>query len=136
MKHLILRSVILAAATILLSASAFAQRTAMHFTVPFAFSSGERDFVAGAYIVRWDPIQNFMQLEREGGETLFLPPGIIGNTPALTARGKLVFHQYGSSYFLHGVERPGAMKCEWPPSKAERQAAKSQGAVEVALTVR
>lgn len=136
MKSLILRSAILAAATVLLSVSAFTQPMAMHFTVPFAFSNGERTLVAGEYVVRWDMLNSFAMLERKGGGSLYLPPGISSTTSKLEPRGKLVFHQYGNQYYLRSVVRPGAIKCDWPPSKAERETAKSLSPLEVALAVR
>jgi len=85
------------------SASAFAQQPrTVKVTVPFAFEEGSKERPAGTYIIEM-PSEHLMMIRDasyKSGRFDVTEPEIRSTAPQVS---KVVFHRYGSHYFLHEV---------------------------------
>ena len=94
--------------------------------IPFSFVAGEKTLPAGEYIVRSTFSSRVTLIRTADGRreytTILTMPVPPENTP-FTA--KLVFHRYGSQYFLHQVWTPSSERGgQVSQSQAERAIAK------------
>jgi hypothetical protein len=94
--------------------------------IPFSFIVGEKTLQAGEYIVRSTFSSRVILIRTANGRrvhtTILTMPVPPDNTP-FTA--KLVFHRYGSQYFLHQVWTPSSERGgQLSQSQAERAIAK------------
>jgi hypothetical protein len=112
----------------------FAQQTvAMHATIPFDFRMGNKLVPAGTYLIQTSG--SVVTLREENGRALAVSFITIPESRAASEEsGKLVFHQYGSDYFLARVWPPFTTSGQsLPPSAQERQLAKlASGPVQIA----
>ena len=112
--------------SVLAATSAYAQSAdRISMKIPFNFIAGEKTLPAGEYIVRSTFSSRVTLIRTANGRrvhtTILTMPVPPENTP-FTA--KLVFHRYGSQYFLHQV---------WTPS-SERGGQLSQSQAERAIS--
>ncbi len=136
----ILIKTLLTAATLLVSAGAFAQ-VLEQATIPFDFTVGQRSFPAGNYVVvRVAP----GILEVRGWKGKQLLRAVTNVSPNQLVRDnphKLVFHVYSNQYFLSEI-RPAVGEASgrlWPSGlerrlQQEQAAAGSQRTTQVALS--
>jgi hypothetical protein len=92
--------------------------------VPFAFQIGSTRLSAGSYVVS-NPEEFILLLQDGTHSTLAMSSHELSNTPAKAS--KVVFHRYGSEYFLREVWLKGRseyLTCS--ESKAEREAKLTQ----------
>jgi hypothetical protein len=107
--------------------SAYAQSAdRISMKIPFSFVAGEKILPAGEYIVRSTFSSRVTLIRTANGRreytTILTMPVPPENTP-FTA--KLVFHRYGSQYFLHQVWTPSSERGgQLSQSQAERAMAK------------
>jgi hypothetical protein len=95
-------------------------------TIPFEFSVGDRTLPAGQYTVeRINPYVLLIRSEDCHSSVLSLANGVQARVSSET--GKLVFHRYGSRYFLSQVWSGGSNNgYELPRSRAEQELRKSE----------
>ena len=74
--------------------------------VPFAFVVGDRTLPAGEYTVRSEGPVGVLIQNTDGKAAIFALPHAI-QSPKATPHSRLVFHQYGDTYFLSELWRPG-----------------------------
>ena len=95
--HLLLLSTVVALA--LLSGSTYAQSTPSTFKVPFDFVAGTTALQAGQYHLSNGPAPGTLNLRGDDRRTIQVSVGNVETLDA-PAQTKLVFHRYGSQYFL------------------------------------
>ena len=107
--------------------SASAQSTPTTFKVPFAFVAGATALPAGEYHISNGPAPGTLSLR---GDDLHTIQVSVGNLEILNASGqtKLVFHRYGSQYFLSQLWIEGNnLGREIPIGRQERELAQKNG---------
>jgi hypothetical protein len=105
--------------------TAYAQNQVMRVSVPFAFHAGDRTLPAGAYDIRSDYGHNRIAIVAADGKTGCYLQVRNAVVPTKIRRGSLVFHAYGSAYFLNRVDNPGLSNgYEMYPGRAEKEMAK------------
>jgi hypothetical protein len=100
--------------------------------IPFSFQVGGTAFPAGEYVVSRNTNSHTVLLlrgsDRKTGAILFDAPATLGTMAAQNT--KLVFHRYGSTYFLRQVWQGGHQNGnELSLSKAERVIAHQMAAL-------
>ena len=85
---------------LLAAASASAQTSLITINIPFDFNLGNISLPAGEYQVDKTDLGNQLVFSRKGS------PGVLvssnnAETFAASSRTKLVFHRYGTTYFLY-----------------------------------
>jgi hypothetical protein len=137
MKHARYAIVLLGLLTAALVASGFGQLSIpLKANIPFDFQVGNKMFPAGEY--RLEPMNSTL-LIRSTDKSANAAMILVGSCRTLKAqeRSKLIFHRYGSNYFLSKVwvagETAGA---DVPTSSREKEIANSGAATEVALLIR
>jgi len=93
---------LLTAIVLLAAASASAQTNLIKIKIPFDFYLGNISLPAGEYQVDKTDLGNQLVFSRKGS------PGVLvssnnAETFAASSRTKLVFHRYGTTYFLYQV---------------------------------
>ncbi len=97
-----------------------AQATNMRVNVPFAFEADQQHFKPGIYIIQINHAFHSMQIigSSQAGQMMYVPDETF--QPA--AHGKVVFHRYGSEYFLREIwVADSRSHVHTLPSKAEKQ---------------
>ena len=108
----------------LLATAAFAQRPIVQADIPFDFKVGTMALPRGLYTVQPNSGSGTLLVRRaDGTASAFVMTN--GLERRLTAEGKLVFNRYGTEYFLSQVWIPGRDTRVIPPSRAEREIARS-----------
>ena len=123
------------------SAKAQNSARAQYVDIPFNFMSGEKELSAGRYrVARIDPAGTTISVRSvEDGEGAITMTNTINHLNPAT-QSKLVFHRYGTSYFLSEVwiegDATGRQVRESKTEKATRReltASRSYQRVEVAI---
>ena len=109
---------------VLAATAAFAQSsTPLKTTVPFDFNVGTQALPAGQYTLDRGPASRTMMIRSDDGRGA----AIVLAQPmfSVVARdaGKLVFHRYGSTYFLSEVWSSGNDGQKLPTTNPERELA-------------
>jgi hypothetical protein len=87
----------------LAAASASAQTNLVKINIPFDFNLGNISLPAGEYQVdKPNDARNQLLFSRKGSPGVFVNSD-AAETSAASSRTKLVFHRYGTSYFLYQV---------------------------------
>jgi hypothetical protein len=101
----------LAGLIVLLAAvSLHARSNQMHVTVPFGFVAGGKTLPAGNYIVELNTdtgTRGIIVLRRDGQQPILLAVAIGKEYFAVPEHSQLVFHRYGTSFFLAEVRTEG-----------------------------
>ncbi len=111
-------------AAALAAITAFAQNTTMlKADVPFDFTAGNQTFSAGRYTVVRGTAPSTIMIRSDDGKK----GAIVLTQAALSVTEKnnacMVFHRYGSAYFLSEVWTPGYDGRTLTPTKREREMA-------------
>jgi hypothetical protein len=115
----------------------FARPGMLQANIPFAFEVGDKRLPAGQYQIESVTTgSGTLQVIRQsnGGANIFLST-IAVEVHDSNSKAKLVFHRYGSEYFLAQIWN-GKGKVRLNESKQEKEAARNGSAIEVALSVR
>ena len=103
--------------------SAQSGRQQLRANIPFEFAVGDKTLAAGEYVVgQITTLDNSVirVQENSGGRSAARLTNTV-QAKAAKSRGMLVFHRYGSSYFLSQIWTPGSAEGrEMLKSKAER----------------
>ena len=100
--------------------SCAAQSTQVRVNVPFAFEADQQHFNPGVYILQMDHAFHFLHIigSSQSGQMMYVPD--VTFQPA--RYGKIVFHRYGSEYFLREIwVADSTSHVHTLPSKAEKQ---------------
>jgi hypothetical protein len=111
------------AATLITTGSAFAQNPGVKASVPFNFNAGGTWISAGTYTIGATGLgSKTIEIGAPGKGSAAMALGIV-NQSEPSARGELVFHRVGESYFLREVRYAySSTKVCLPVSKAEKKA--------------
>jgi hypothetical protein len=96
--------------SILLLMATMASAQTVHFTVPFSFVAGSKNLLAGNYIVALDTdsgSRGVIVLRGEGQQPILLLVAIGKQYLAAPEHSQLVFHRYGTSFFLAELRTEG-----------------------------
>lgn len=133
MKKQNLRS-ILVLSLLLVAGSAFAQTINLHSDVPFGFKVAGKSMPAGQYSVKTIGFNDSKTLVLKGsapGTVALISANSAENLQA-SSQTKLVFHVYGSEYFLSEIWVAGnTVGHQIPVSTRERELAKSNAVQDV-----
>jgi hypothetical protein len=115
-----------------------AQSRALEANIPFAFEAGNRTMPAGNYRIESMPtgggsLQVIRSAEGDAKATIST---ITEAAPDAAAGPGLVFHRYGSQYFLAQIRTGDGRAREIFPSRQEKEVARMQTRTEVALMAR
>jgi hypothetical protein len=112
-----------------------AQSRSLEVNVPFAFEVGNKTMLAGSYRVESVPTgAGSIEILRSGKGDMRVSLSTTatlskGGTPA----SALVFHRYGNRYFLAQIQTGDGHAREVFPSPQEKELARSEQMIEVAL---
>lgn len=90
-------------------------------TVPFPFHIGNNHVPAGDYRVAYYGTNGTMVVANPEAQEVLAVQGYLAKHNDPSATPKLVFHKYGSNYFLIGVRMPGRNFHALPQSSSERE---------------
>jgi len=138
MKNTACKTLIILSLVLIALVPAYAQQTSMTVTIPVAFTVEQTVLPAGDYVVT-HPSEKAIALRHVGGpETLIA----LTNYTAYTATShslqtpRLIFHRYGSQYFLAQAWMPNSdQEYEFYASAREIQVARNGGQDVVELAV-
>ena len=137
MKHARYAIVLAGLITVALAASGFGQMSIpLQANIPFDFQVGNNVLPAGEY--RLEPMNSTLLIrstENSKHALMILVRNCTGRKEQ--DKSKLVFHRYGSNYFLSKIWVAGETAgSEVPTGNREKEIAKSGAATEVALLLR
>ena len=125
---------LLAIANFALAGTSYAQSTGVRAKVPFAFTVGDKVLPAGDYTIKAESTQVIVikNHDHPGEAALTLVNQASNGSPS---GGKLLFHRYGSQYFLSEILcNPADMNLSIPPSNREKRALREQAMLERSTT--
>lgn len=99
--------------------SSAAQTTEVRVNVPFAFEADQQHFNPGVYILQMNHASRFLHIigSSQAGQMMYVPD----ETLVPSEKGKIVFHRYGSEYFLREIwVADSRSHVHTLPSKAEK----------------
>jgi hypothetical protein len=126
------------AISILAVGDCFARPGTLQANIPFAFEVGDKRLPAGQYQIETVTTgSGTLQVIRQsnGGANIFLST-IAVEVHDSNSNAKLVFHRYGSEYFLSQIWNAEGKVRRLNESKQEKEAARNGSAIEVALSTR
>jgi hypothetical protein len=125
---------VLVLSLLLVAGSAFAQTISIKCNIPFSFNAGSKSMPAGQYSIRTIGTADSKTLVLQGSEPgaeMMLSSNSAAKLDAADAT-KLVFHVYGSEYFLSEVWVAGnSLGHQIPVSVRERELAKGNAPQDV-----
>jgi hypothetical protein len=86
---------------------AYAQKTSATVNIPFAFTVDDVRMPAGEYILA-APSEKAISIQRVGGTEAKVTLTTSGSPARSTGLAKLVFHRYGSLYFVAAAWLPNS----------------------------
>jgi len=112
-----------------------AQSRPLEVNVPFAFEVGNKTLPAGSYRVESVPTgAGSIEILRSNKGDVRLPISTMATAPTSgIPASALVFHRYGNRYFLAQIRTGDRHAREVFPSKQEKELARSERRIEVAL---
>jgi hypothetical protein len=125
---------LLAIANLALAGTSYAQSNGVWAKVPFAFTVGDKVLPAGTYTIKPESAQVVVikNHDRPAEAALSLVNQATNGSPS---GGKLLFHRYGSQYFLSEILcNPADMNLRIPPSNREKRALREQAMLERSST--
>jgi hypothetical protein len=96
--------------SILLLMATMASAQTVHVTVPFSFVAGSKNLPAGNYIVEVNTdtgTRGIIVLRRDGQQPILLLVAVGKPYFVAPEHSQLVFHRYGTSFFLAEVRTEG-----------------------------
>ena len=120
MKHLATKLFLTVAAACVLGSSLNAQSYKISANIPFAFHAGKTALPAGQYVAQ-KPFETQVQslVSPNGGS---IAVASMNNMTDTKDQARLVFHRYGSEYFLSEIWNGKGTGVRLQPSRAEREA--------------
>ena len=97
-----------------------AQTMAVRVNIPFAFQADQQHFKPGVYTLQMDHASHFLSVigSSQQGKMMYMPD----ETLQPVKNSKIVFHRYGSEYFLREIWMADSRShVHTLPTKAEKQ---------------
>ena len=115
-----------------------AQSRAMEANIPFAFEVGNKTMPAGYYRIESMPTGagSIQVIRSANGNAQATISTIAAAAPDITVASALIFHRYGNQYFLAEIRTGDGHAREVFPSQQEKELARSEPKIEVALQSR
>ena len=125
---------LLAIANFALAGTSYAQSTGVRAKVPFSFTVGDKVLPAGDYTITSETPQVIVIKNHDHAAEAAVSL-VIQASNASPSGGKLLFHRYGSQYFLTEILcNPADMNSSIPPSKREKRVQREQASLERSTT--
>jgi hypothetical protein len=113
---------LLAIANFAMAGTSFAQSNGVRATVPFDFTVGDKLLPAGTYTIK-EQSDHLIMIQNHD-KPIAAVSLVNGDSHKSPNGGKLMFHRYGSQYFLSEILCDQAsMNLQVPTSKAEKRTA-------------
>ncbi len=125
----------IAAAAAMFTAPIFAQGAPVKVDIPFAFHVGNQELAAGSYEVKVNPSTLLILINAGDGKNVAMTIGYGGPSAKGSEDIALKFRVYGNTRFLAGLVRPGEMDVAVGAAHLEREMARAEKPVEVALVI-
>ena len=110
--------------TVLAASAAFAQNsTRLQANVPFDFIAGNQALPAGQYALDQGPAPGIVMIRSADGKSGAFVLTYAAFSAVAHDKPSLVFHRYGSTYYLSEVWGPGNDGRKLPPAARERDLA-------------
>jgi hypothetical protein len=119
MKRNLIATFALAVAAMAVSAPAVLAESQSQATIPFNFQMGRSALPAGTYVVSTNGFGPIAVRDTKSGHTL-MALGMHEENPR-SSRSRLVFHVYGSKYFLAEIWGTGTSGVKVPETKREQE---------------
>jgi len=114
------------AATLMAAGSAMAQNRAVEVTVPFSFTVNNTTLPAGSYSIASDPTHpNTLVVRDRTGSVKAVNVG-ISDASSIGKTSTLIFHRYGSQYFLSEIRFASANSSLYFPANKQELRARKQ----------
>ena len=114
---------LIAMANFALAGTSFAQSNGVRATVPFDFTVGNKLLPSGTYTIQKESTNANVIVIRSHDKPIATLSLVNQDGNKSPNGGKLLFHKYGSQYFLSEILCDQAeMNVEIPPSKTEKRA--------------
>jgi hypothetical protein len=112
-----------------------AQSRSLEVNVPFTFEVGNKTMPAGSYRVESvvTGAGSLETLRSNTGDARVTISTMVTASSSGTPASALVFHRYGNRYFLAQIRTGGGHTRELFPSQQEKEVARSEPRIEVAL---
>jgi hypothetical protein len=110
----------------------------MEANIPFAFEVGNKTMPAGYYRIESMPTGagSIQVIRSANGNAQATISTIAAAAPDITVASALIFHRYGNQYFLAEIRTGDGHAREVFPSQQEKELARSEPKIEVALQSR
>ena len=135
MKNSVRMTLITLSLVLLALAPAYAQKSSATVNIPFTFTVDDVRMPAGEYVIS-SPSERVVNLQHVGGPEAKTTMTNNGSPTKSDGRAKLVFHRYGTAYFLVAAWMPNSDHArEFYASASEIQLARNGGqdVIELAL---
>lgn len=129
-------ALVIVALVILVTASPAQMGTFITTSVPFPFHVGNNHVPAGDYRIAYYGNNGILVVANADAQEVLAVQGYLAKHNDATSTPKLVFHKYGSNYFLIGVRMPGRKMHALPQSSSEREFLTKAAPEEVTLVAR
>ena len=136
MKRRVLAATVALAVSIVAAGVCFAQPRVLEVNIPFAFEAGNKMLPAGQYQLESVPTGDgtLYRIRRMGGDAQSLVSSIAMTTGDRQTLPRLVFHKYGTTYFLAQIWNGDGRGRQLSESKQEKEVARAEERIEVALS--
>jgi len=109
---------------LLAAASASAQTNRFRMNIPFDFNLGNTSFAAGEYVVDKTNVSQLFVSSSMAPQRGAYMQYFSAESSEASSHTKLVFHRYGTTYFLYQVWVEGQRQgCELPLTRLEKEVA-------------
>jgi hypothetical protein len=138
MKKRVLAATVALAVSIVAAGVCFAHPQVLEVNIPFAFEAGNKMLPAGQYKFESVPTGDgtLYRIRRMDGDAQSLVSSIALTTGDRQNLPKLVFHKYGTTYFLAQIWNGDGGGRQLFESKQEKEVARAEKRTEVALSMR
>lgn len=137
MKKRVLRAAVALAVSIVAASVCFAHPRVLEVNIPFAFAAGNKTLPAGQYQIESVPTGDgtLHRIRRMDGNAQIVVSSIALTSGYGENLPRLVFHKYGTSYFLAQIWNGDGCGRQLFESKQEKEVARTKERTEVALSV-
>ena len=137
MKKQVLATIVALAVFIVAAGVCFAHARVLEASIPFAFEAGNKMLPAGQYRLESVPTGEgtIYRIRRMDGDAQSLVSSIALTTGDRQSLPRLVFHKYGTTYFLAQIWNGDGRGRQLSESKKEKEVARAEERTEVALSM-